>query len=178
MSKDRIGDRSKTEIQALVRDYRLMINEFLALTEVFPQSEDLDNPHYWHVRLPKSSSFIDSSETPASIRRMCIQALIDRTQYLIDIRPKSKASARVVADINLPRLSNSGIIVFFDEEYFYEIFKRDICGQGWLTLPTCRGLEREWVVSVPDKLSVEGFQEEISEEGFIYKREFWFVGDI
>lgn len=155
-----------------------MIKEFLVLTKAFPRPEDLSNLHYWHVRLPASSSFIDSDKVPISIRRLCIQALIDRVQYLIDIRPKSKASTRVIAEINLPKLSNSGIIIFFDVGYFDKLFNRDIKYQGWLPLSACRSLEKEWVVSVPDKLSVEGFQEEISNEGFIYRREFWFAGEL
>lgn len=178
MDKDRIGDFSKSEIQALVHGYRSMIKEFLALTEVFPESGDLVNSHYWHARLPRSSSFIDSSKIPPSIPRLCIQALIDRVQYLIDVRPKSVAGTRAITEINLPKLSRSGIITFFDEDYFNDLFNRDIGSQEWLPLSTCRSLEKEWVVSVPDKLSIKGYQEEINDGDFLHTREFWFVGEL
>lgn len=180
MHEQRFSGLSKNEIQHLVGEYRSMIKEFTALTSVFPEPEYSGIPQYRYVRLPRSSLFVDSPEIPLSFRRLCIQALIDHAQHLIDIRPRSKAHARVIAEIDLPRLSNSGIIIFFEPGYLdkCECFRPDLKNQGWTPLSSCRGLEKEWIVSIPDKLSVTGYQEEIRDDNEVYTREFWFVGEL
>ena len=178
MHEHKIGNFSKSEIQGLVSRYRLVAKELSMLTKSFPEQKSLANPHYWYVRIPAVSSFADSLEIPASIRRLCIQALIDRVQHLIELKPASRSSARIVAEINLPKLSDSGIIVFFDEAYFIELFSRNLGELGWKPLPPYISLEKEWVLSIPDKLSMKGYREEVKDRGILYTREIWFVGEL
>ncbi|GGE60078.1 hypothetical protein JOC93_000811 [Priestia taiwanensis] len=89
---------------------------------------------YWHLHLPIAQEFINSTKTPMKIKRLCMQTLIDRAKYLIQIKPNEKETYRVVAAINLANLWNSQIIIFKGDTYFKDFFCRDDEYQKWLRL--------------------------------------------
>ncbi len=65
---------------------------------------------YWHLYLPVAQDFIDSSNTPRNVKRLGIQTLIDKVKYLVNVKPDSKETLRVVACITSPHLHDSQII--------------------------------------------------------------------
>ena len=42
---------------------------------------------YWHLHLPVAQDLINSKNTPTKIKRLCIQALLDRAEHLIGLKP-------------------------------------------------------------------------------------------
>jgi len=55
----------------------------------------------------------------------------------------------VIAAIDLPRLFDSQLIVFFGQDYFSRFFTRETPDQMWVALPPHRSLEREWSLRIP-----------------------------
>lgn len=175
MDRDKIGHFQKDEIRSLVTKYRSVIEEFLAITAILPQPDSLTDLQFCYLGLPRSVSFLDADYVPTAIRRMCMQTVIDRARYLIDMRPLSKKYIRVAAEINLPRLSGSGIIVFYNNECFRDFFEKGLDNKAIEPLGEHRSIEKEWVVCIPDGFTVVGMQEEIQDAMNVYKRELWYV---
>ncbi|MDZ4910358.1 DUF3916 domain-containing protein, partial [Clostridium perfringens] len=119
-----------------------MENNLIELTSGFPK---IDLGHgYWHLHIPTYQRFIDSYKTPASLRRKCIQLIIDRVEFLIKNKLQSDAPIRVVACINLPSLWDSQIIAFFGDEYYKNFFNRNTDYQKWIPLSKERDICKEW----------------------------------
>lgn len=134
---------------------------------------------YWHLHLPVAPDFINSNKTPKRVKRLCIQSLLDRAEYLIGFKPNDKQKYRVVAAIDLPDLWGSQIIVFKGDAHFEEFFNRDDEYQKWLHLPNDRKIQTEWGLSVPNDLQITGFKEEITDEdGYHFEGEIWFIGEL
>ncbi|OGO83074.1 MAG: hypothetical protein A2Y18_06735 [Clostridiales bacterium GWD2_32_19] len=152
-----------------------MIKRITELTNVFPKA-DLDYG-YWHIHLPASQGFIDSYKTPASVRKKCIQTLIDRVKFLIDIKPESDIPIRVVACITLPYLWDSQVIVFFGDDYYRNFFNRNNEFQKWTLLSEVYILN-DWKVYSPCDLAIKGYKEEIIYEDYKSTSELWFIGDV
>jgi hypothetical protein len=167
---------NKKKVRGAKRKSCLMVKTITKLTSSFPE---IDSYHgYWHMHLPVSQIFIDSIKTPTSIRRLCIQTLIDRISYLIDIKNQLGISAHVVACISLPNLWNSQITVFFDEQYFSSFFERNNEYQKWIQLPKNRNLEREWSLVIPNNMNIRGFNEILTDDDYNSTTELWFVGNL
>ncbi|WP_283751054.1 DUF3916 domain-containing protein, partial [Bacillus cereus] len=45
------------------------------------------NDEYWHMPLPGSQAFIDSSTTPRKVKRLCIQTLLNQANQLMTMKP-------------------------------------------------------------------------------------------
>ena len=84
----------KKKIRGQSRKFKAMENNLIELTSEFPKI-DLDHG-YWHLHIPTSQRFIDSYKTPASLRRKCIQLIIDRVEFLIKNKLQSDVPIRVV----------------------------------------------------------------------------------
>lgn len=153
-----------------------MVKDIIDLIGLFPEV-DL-NYGYWHMHLPFSQIFIDSSKTPSQVRRLCIQTLIDSVKHLIEIKPKLNIPTRVVAAINLPSLWHSQIIIFFSEDYFSSFFNRNNDYQKWIPLPDKRSIIQEWNLKIPDTFKVKGYKEEINDEDYKATSELWYIGEI
>jgi hypothetical protein len=137
MEGNRIGDSDREEIKALVTKYRSFFKLFKEQTETFPNigrcQEDTEDINHLFIKLPDELSIIDSEGIPPAIRRMCMQDLIDRARFLTDIRPASKSHVRVVAEISIPQLSNSGIIICSDYACVNDLILGDESGKQ----PSC-----------------------------------------
>jgi hypothetical protein len=133
---------------------------------------------YWHVHLPLAQTFIDSQSTPRSVRRLCIQSLVDPAARLRESQRHRSTRCRVVAAVSLPLLFDSQLIVFFGDEYWNQFFRRDTPEQRWIALAPTRSLAREWGVLLPDGFEERGYAESIADEGFQSEGERWFLGDV
>ena len=134
---------------------------------------------YWHLHLPVAQDFINSQKTPLKIKRSCIQTLLDKAEYLIDLKPNDNEKYRVVVAIDLPDLWDSQIIIFKGDSHFKDFFNRDDEYQKWLHLSDDRNIQNEWGLSIPNNLQISGFREVITDEGReCYEREIWFIGEL
>lgn len=166
---------SKQKVRGLKRKTKNMIALIEYHTREFP---DDFYKHYWHMHLPIAQHFIDSEKTPAGIKRLCMQALIDRAAHLIDIKPVNQQHHRVVTSISLPGLWDSQMIVFEGDHYFNRFFKRDDEYQKWIPLSEQKNIAAEGGLSIPGNMHVLGFREEIVDEDETYEGEVWFIGEL
>ncbi|OCA85077.1 DUF3916 domain-containing protein [Pseudobacillus wudalianchiensis] len=167
---------SDKKIRGLKRKTKKMIERIEQETETFP-SEFYNG--YWHLHIPAAQSFISSSKIPLSIKRACMQTLLDRTEHLIKIKPQYNEKLRVVAAIDLPDLWNSQIIVFTGDRHFKGFFDRDDGEQRWTPLSKKRDIEKEWSLSIPAGVETLGIREDLTEEdGEKFESEIWFVGEL
>ena len=132
---------------------------------------------YWHLHLPCSQEFISSDKTPSSIKKICIQTLVNRTKHLIDLKPSSSEKFRVMAAINIPDIGSSQIIIFLGDSHYNGFFDRDNEEQQWTLLPKERDLSREWHLGLPDDMTIWGYHEKIFDDGDLYENELWFIGE-
>lgn len=98
---------------------------------------------------------INSDKTTVKIKRLCIQTLLDRAEYVIGMKPNDKEKYRVV---------------FKADSHCKDFFTRNDKFQKWPHLSGDRNIQTDWGLSVPYGLQISGFQEVISEEdGDYYK---------
>lgn len=166
----------KKKIRGQHRKFDAMQKRLINFTSIFPEPNYQEG--YWHLHLPTSQAFIDSCKTPASLRRECIQLIIDRVQYLINIKLQINIPIRVVAAINLPSLWDSQIIVFYGDEYYKNFFDRNNEYQKWIPFSIERDIRREWQLKVPSSMNIKGYREEIYDEDYCYIGELWFIGEL
>ncbi|MBK3493966.1 DUF3916 domain-containing protein [Viridibacillus sp. YIM B01967] len=165
----------KKKVRGLKKKTNSMVKRIEEETMAFPT----DYYHsYWHMHLPVADAFIDSNKTPFAIKRLCIQTLINQVEHLTSIKPESDEKLRVVAAIDWPRLSDSQIIVFKDEEYYSRFFNRNDEDQKWTLLSNERDLQREMGISISTKLHIIGYNELISDEDYHQEGEIWFIGEV
>lgn len=172
-----LGSSNKKKVRGLKRKIKSMVENMYEYTEEFPE-EHYEGAGYWHMHLPVAQDLIDSSNTPQSVRKLCVQTLIDRVEHLVKAKPKTEESSRVVGSIDLPNLWDSQITVFFDQSYFEEFFDRDSDEQRWIPLPPNRNIAREWGLEVPSDLKIKGYKEEIHDEDYDHVGEIWFIGEL
>lgn len=164
------------KIRGLKRKTRNMIKRIGEETNDFPS--DFYNG-YWHLHLPVAQAFIDSDKTPFGIKRLCVQTLLDCAKHLIEIKPNTCEKYRVVVYISFQELFDSQIIVFAGDSHFEGFFCRNDEFQRWIPLSEKRNLESEWRIDMPKNLNNSGFREETTDEnGKIYKRDIWFMGEL
>lgn len=163
------------KVRGMKRKYHKMINNIKENTMEFPTG--FFNG-YWHLHLPVAQDFISSEKTPKSVKRQCIQALLDRAEHLIGLKPTDKDKYRVVVAIDLPHLWNSQIIIFKGESHFKNFFERNDEYQKWLHLPDNRNIKTEWDLLIPNEKEITGFKEIITDEDHHYEGEIWFIGQI
>jgi hypothetical protein len=167
---------TKKKVRGAKRKSVIMVREIKSWTEEFPEV-DLEYG-YWHIHMPFAQTFIDSTKTPSSVRRLCIQTLINQVEYLINIKPKLDLSVRVVAAINLPSLSDSQIIIFFGDKHYNSFFDRSDEFQRWISLPKERNIVREWQLKISENMKIKGYKEEIFDENSKSISELWFIGEL
>lgn len=156
---------------------RKMVERIHTLTAKFPQ-EDYVGCGYWHMHLPTGPAIIDSPQTPKSVRKTCIQTLIDRAKHLSTIKPVNIVPTRVVAAISLPNLFEAQIIVFFGSTYFETFFDRDSSQQRWILLPDDRSMVKEWDLSLPNNFIERGYRQIIQDKDVSHEDEIWFIGEL
>jgi hypothetical protein len=172
-----VGGIRKGRVRGLRRRTLAMVRDIGQLAMVTP-GEDREGCGYWHAHVPVAEAFIDSPVTPRSIRRLCIQAMIDAANSLRTAQQQRGTDCRVTAAVDLPRLFDSQLIVFFGEDYFSRFFTRETPDQTWVALPPHRSLGREWSLRIPAGFSEWGFSETLRDEDFERRGEVWFCGDL
>ena len=152
-----------------------MIKEIIACTSRFPV--EYKDKEFWHLHLPVPESFIDSPRTPFSIRKLCVQTLIDRVSYLINLKPEDFKDCRVAASLSLPRLWDSQIILFIDRNYFNSFFNRDNEYQKWEIIQD-KNLLSSWRLNIPEKLKIKHYQEDLFDEDYHFTNQLVFIGEL
>ena len=167
---------SDKKVRGLKRKTKNMVKRIEQETIKF--SSDFYNG-CWYLHLPVAQDFISSNKTPFAIKRLCIQTLLDRAEYLVSIKPFALEKLRVVVAIDLPDLWNSQIIVFSGDSHFKGFFERNDDYQKWIPLSRERYIVSEWNLSVSKGMDILGIREEITDEGGEqFESEIWFIGEL
>jgi hypothetical protein len=169
-------DSSKKKVRGSRRKCNSIIKRINALTTNFPV--DFQEESYWHVHLPAAQGFIDGNRTPGYVRRQVIQALVDSTKHLYDIKPRNIEFCKVVLVTEFDSIFDSQIIVFFSEDYYNNFFIRDSENQKWTLLQEeCERIS-QWIIKIPDDFCIKGYLEEIIDEDYHYLGKLWFIGEL
>jgi hypothetical protein len=167
---------NKKKVRGTKRKSQIMIKNIEEWTKRFPD-EDFEYG-YWHKHVNQNHTFIGSTKTPSSMRRLLIQTLINRVEYLIRIKPKMNFLVRVIAVITLPNLMDSQIIVFFGEKHFKDFFNRNDKFQIWKHLPNKRSIAMEWKLKIPENMKIKGYEEQVLVGNTKTNSEIWFIGEL
>ncbi|CAM4085613.1 group-specific protein [Bacillus luti] len=164
------------KIRGMKQKTNAMTNRIEEHTKTFPST--FYNDEYWYMPLPVSQAFIDSPKTPRKVKRLCIQTLLNQANHLIKIKPNDTNTYRVVVLISIENLWNSQIIVFKNENYFHNFFNRNNKFQTWIPLSNESDFWKTWGISILPSFQTLHFQEVIYDEGAIYEKEIWFIGEL
>ncbi|PFV78539.1 group-specific protein [Bacillus sp. AFS059628] len=164
------------KIRGVKRKTNTMIQRIEEHTKTFPST--FYNDEYWYMPLPFSQTFINSCKTPRQVKRLCIQTLLNQANHLINIKPSDIHTYRVVVFISIESLWDSQIIVFKNEEYFHNFFKRNSAFQKWIPLANEPDFWKIWGILIYPPFQTLHFQEVIYDEGKCYEKEIWFVGEL
>ncbi len=170
---------NKKKIRGLKKKCRAMVEALIAQTSEFPI--DYNSEEYWHYHLPVAQSFIDSKHTPQSVRRLCIQTMIDRTQFLSQHKPKNAKSCRVLCLVCLPDLWSSVITIFSSQNYFIHFFDRNNPWQRWTPL-IHKDIAKEYNLIIPSNFQVKSYKHECFDDDnpsiVTYVGEIWAIGEL
>ncbi|MGG0738887.1 DUF3916 domain-containing protein [Niallia taxi] len=180
MHRWKFDSGTKKKLRGLGRRFRHFSKYLNEDTEAIPNPEKDPYRNYWYSHLSLSKTYIDSANTPNSVRRFCMQATIDRVAYLVSLKTEKEKDYRILTSICLPDYFDSTMIVFFDDESFNRFFIRESEYLRWIPLPSDRDIAKEWHLRVPKGLVLRGYKQIINdvEEGDLRVGEIWFVGEI
>lgn len=120
-----------------------------------------------------SNNFLDVSQN--SIKRKFIIKGLEITEKLIKHKDNKKF-CRIVGMIETKEISNSRIILFYDEEYYNNFWKREGSYQTWEKLDSKKSLKQR--LNIQTNLKELGFKETLNDENFKYETELWFYGEL
>lgn len=163
------------KIRGIKRKTEKMVNRIEENTMAFPTEFYNGN---WHMHLPVGQDFISSDKTPWKAKRLCIQTLLDRAEYLKGLQPHDEQKYRVGVLITLPSLWNSQIIIFKGEDDFKDFFTRDSDYYKWIPLSDNSSIQTDWKLAIPSDFDISVFKEVIDDEDGYYESEIWFIGEI
>jgi len=167
---------TRKKVRGATRKCKAMINDINEQTSVFPMDEKYREYGYWNTgRLPYY--LLNSTKTPAKVKRAFMQTLVSQTQHLINIKPIDEKT-RVFASIELPNLSYSAIEIFFGDKHYSNFFERNVEEPTWIPLPPHRNIAKEYAMAIPEGMTVRGYKEICIWEGRRFIAELWFIGEI
>ncbi len=119
------------------------------------------------------NNFLDVSQI--SIKRKFIIKWIETTEKFINSKD-NKTFCRIVGMIETKEISNSRIILFYDEEYYNNFWKREDSYQIWERLDSRKSLKQR--LNIQTNLKEIGFKETLNDDEFKYETELWFYGEL
>ena len=120
-----------------------------------------------------SNNFLDVSKI--SIKRKFIIKWLEITEKLINNKD-NKTFCRIVGMIETKETSNSRIIVFYNEKYYNNFWKRESSYQTWERLDPKKSLKQR--LNIQTNLKEIGFKETLNDDDFKYETELWFWGEL
>lgn len=174
-----LNQSDKKKVRGLKKKCLTMIETLTAQTNKFPV--EYASEEYWHCHLPISQSFIDSKHTPRSVRKLCMQTMIDRANFLAQHKHHANKNYRVLCLVSLPNLWASEITIFFTQSYFENFFNRNTPWQKWAQLNN-RNIVKEYNLIIPSNFQVKGYKHECFDEDdpqkLTYSGETWAIGEL
>lgn len=119
------------------------------------------------------NNFLDVS--PISIKRKFIIKWLEITEKFINNKD-NKRFCRIVGMIETKEISYSRIILFYDEEYYNNFWKREDLYQIWKRLDSKKSLKQR--LNIQTNLKEIGFKETLNDDDFKYETELWFYGEL
>lgn len=165
----------KKKTRGLRRKCRVLVATLIKLTEEFPEGSS--DKEFWHFHIPVKKSFADSKRTPKKARKLLIQTLINRSEYLSTLKPSGNVFCKVVCIICKQELSRSQIIIFFNKEYFNSFFIRNDEEQVWILIET-NEFDIKSMYNIPLRFSIKYYLENIYDGDVVWKDELLVIGEL
>ena len=166
------------KIRGLRKKCCAMVNALTEQTSHFP--EKCLSEEYWHVHLPVDQSFVDSRQIPKSVKKLCMQTMLDRACFLA-AHKDSTEYGRVLCLISLPDLWASEIIIFYSHSYYESFFNRNTVWQKLIPLGN-QAIVKEYNLHIPYNFQVKGYKHECFDEDntniLTYSGEIWAIGEL
>ena len=134
---------------------------------------------YEHFHVPCNEQFLDSYRTNGKVKTEFCKKWIEATEKFILKKPLKKTFCKVVAVLSIPKLWDSQIIIFNDENYYNSFWQRTDLYQKWIPIENIEtSFAKKHNIATP--LSEKGFYEIIVDEenGYISKNDLWFYGEL
>lgn len=120
-----------------------------------------------------SSPFISSPKTSGKVKTVFCRAWLKKAEEIAEKTPEELSFCRVVALINECDLWRSQIIVFYDQAYFEEFWKRDCAEQQWAPMKKeSRSFIKERFIAT--NLKETGYRETVLDDGILKRSILWF----
>tara|TARA_B100000767_G_C19433834_1_gene397121 strand:- start:65 stop:601 length:537 start_codon:yes stop_codon:yes gene_type:complete len=169
---------TKRKVRGQKRKFNRLKQRLHAISNFFPDDSYMQDDKYYHIHMPCSQRFVDSKNSPSTLRKECIQLLINTAYDLTKARPDSKKENKIVCFVNLPFIWNSQIIVFYDNNYYDEFFDRNSDYHRWSKLNSGVNIIDSLNLKCPDSFSVQGYKEEINDGDYKHKGQIWCIGEL
>ncbi|MFQ6391284.1 DUF3916 domain-containing protein [Priestia aryabhattai] len=173
---------SKKKVRGLGRRYRTFSKYIDEQIDSLPTQNNTDPYYtgYTSLHLPFSMFFTDSKKVPRNVKRFFVQKIINRIQYLLDLRTEGQKEYRIFCNFNSSDLEDSSILILFTKkgmESFYQgFFSTEIEEAPFIRLDHTQNFEAEWGITIPKGLSVKGYKPRNTKYEDEVQDEIWFIG--
>lgn len=168
--------RSKSRGQQ--RKLKKLLN-WLDKIEPFKNTNDLPfkdvEDKFEHFHVP-CGPWLSKPKTSGKIKTAFCKKWLEKTEEIIDNKPKDLPFCKVVAAITYPDVRESQIIIFYDEEYYNSFLDRKGPYQIWTRVDDKRSFAKER--GIVTELSEIGYMEELNDEDYYAKSYIWFYGEL
>ncbi|QKE72058.1 DUF3916 domain-containing protein [Arthrobacter citreus] len=156
--------RRYKKVRGLKRLIKKFKREWTKLTEKFP----IEMEQYWECHVPtRLSDLFISPKTPISVKKQCIQLMIDRTSHLIKLKPSNREKLRILLTVDFRDWNSTKIDIFtLNESNTFWMGYEDEYSKG-VPIDVQHHLTNKWKLSVPIGMGIACVREEIKDSDLI-----------
>ncbi|MBW0933581.1 DUF3916 domain-containing protein [Priestia megaterium] len=173
---------SKKKVRGLGRRLRIFSKYLNEQIDSLPVQNNKDPNYkgYTSLHIPFSMFYTHSKNVPINVKRYFVQKIVNKIQYLLDIRTETQKEYRIFCSFNSSDLDDSVILILFTKkgmDSFYEgFFSTEIDEAPFIRLHQTQNLENKWKINIPEGLSVKGYKPIDAEYEYENRDEIWFIG--
>ncbi|MCJ7983152.1 DUF3916 domain-containing protein [Priestia sp. OVL9] len=173
---------SKKKVRGLGRRYRTFLKYIDEQIVSLPVRNNIDPNYkgYTSLCIPFSRFFTDSKNVSINVKRFFVQKIINKIQYLLDIRTETHNEYRIFCSFNSSDLDGSGILILFTKkgmDSFYEgFFSTETKEAPFIRLHHTQNIEEKWGINIPKELNVQGYKPIDTDYEYENQHEIWFIG--
>lgn len=145
--------------------------------ETKPRGGGFDN---W--KTPVRRGLINPPRSSWHTQRRYIDLVLRAAVQMRDSKPEAFQQARVTAIIDYPNLFDSGVHIFFNEDYWAGFAERHEPNDLWTPLPSSRSLLKSFGLRVPEGFREQGYsaywRDDDFEPPYEKRRDIWIYSEI
>ncbi len=160
------------------RGQRQKFKRLLKNIEEIEGYKDIDDINKWgfeHFHVP-CPVWLDKPKTSSKIKTAFCKAWIRKTEEILKEKPREFEFCKVVCVICIPKVRDSQIIIFYNQNYYESFWNRHNEYQDWTEISDGRSLIKER--NIITELKEYGYKETLNEEDYTVVRDLWFYGEV